>query len=283
MKLWASIVACMIIAIGFVSAVDAQAPKRSLRPLIREQMLPPALPNFAPSKSLRPVTRPKGVNLTVEQKNISKSTANPAAKSAVVVTVPEKKTAKKTGLFSRTKKSSNTVGKVCKDRRLVGKEIKPVPGKLAGCGISKGAIKLYEVRGVRLSTPSIMTCETAKALELWVNKGLEPAMRSYGGGVVELKVAAHYSCRTRNNRKGAKISEHGKGKAIDLSEFRLRNGDTISVLKDWNNGKKGRILKKIQKSACGPFGTVLGPNADRYHKDHFHFDVARHRNGTYCR
>jgi hypothetical protein len=39
----------------------------------------------------------------------------------------------------------------------------------------------------------------------------------------------------------------------------------------------------MHKSACGPFGTVLGPDADKYHKDHFHFDVAKHGNGAYCR
>lgn len=128
-----------------------------------------------------------------------------------------------------------------------------------------------------------MTCDTAKALEKWVDKGLKKSVRSFGGGVKEIKVAAGYSCRTRNNRPGAKISEHGKGKAIDISAITLKNGDSLSVLKDWNNGKKGRMLKKMHKQACGPFGTVLGPNADRYHRDHFHFDTAKHRGGAYCR
>jgi len=39
----------------------------------------------------------------------------------------------------------------------------------------------------------------------------------------------------------------------------------------------------MHRAACGPFGTVLGPNADRFHQDHFHFDTARHRSGPYCR
>ena len=106
---------------------------------------------------------------------------------------------------------------------------------------------------------------------------------SKGGGVAQIKVAAHYSCRTRNNRPGAKISEHGKGKAIDISGFRLRDGTEITVLKDYDSWQFGPALRRMRREACGPFGTVLGPGSDRYHNDHFHFDTARHRGGAYCR
>ncbi|MDG1449086.1 MAG: extensin family protein [Ascidiaceihabitans sp.] len=37
-----------------------------------------------------------------------------------------------------------------------------------------------------------------------------------GCGLSGRKVAAHYSYRTRKNKAGAKISEHGKGRAIDI-------------------------------------------------------------------
>jgi hypothetical protein len=42
-------------------------------------------------------------------------------------------------------------------------------------------------------------------------------------------------------------------------------------------------MRRMHRGACGPFGTVLGPEADRYHQDHFHFDTARYRSGSYCR
>ncbi len=158
-----------------------------------------------------------------------------------------------------------------------------VPGKMNGCGIKSGAVRLYSVSGVTLSTPAVMECQTAKALKSWVDNGARKSVGRFGGGIEELKVAAGYSCRTRNNKSGAKISEHGKGRAIDISAVKLVDGSHISVLDDWGKGKRGRILAKMHKSACGPFGTVLGPKADRYHKDHFHFDVARYRSGPYCR
>ena len=45
----------------------------------------------------------------------------------------------------------------------------------------------------------------------------------------------------------------------------------------------GALLQRMHRGACGPFGTVLGPDADRYHKGHFHFDTARRRSGPICR
>ena len=174
-------------------------------------------------------------------------------------------------------------GKICKDRAIRGRKVSPIAGRMRGCGV-QNPVQVTEVAGVRLSTASTMNCETAQALKSWIENGLKPAVRRKGGGVAELKVAAHYSCRTRNNRPGAKISEHGKGNAIDISAIRLNNGVEISVLRDWNKRAEGKVLKAAHKSACGPFKTVLGPNADRYHRDHFHFDIARHRGGgKYCR
>lgn len=257
---------------------QAQAPEQSLRPVMRAQVYPVALRSFAPRSSLRPILRP------VRSQSSSKAALTAASATAAVATAPEV-TVKEARVTRKEKQARRKagIGKVCRNRDLIGKEVPPVPGKLRGCGISKGAIQLYEVSGVRLSTPAVMTCDTANALEKWLDNGAKKAVRSYGGGISELRVAAGYACRTRNNRPGAKISEHGKGNAIDISAIRLKNGESLSVLKDWGNGKKGRILKKMHKDACGPFGTVLGPQADRYHKDHFHFDVAKHRGGSYCR
>ena len=98
-----------------------------------------------------------------------------------------------------------------------------------------------------------------------------------------IKVVAHYACRTRNNKKGARISEHGKGRAVDIAAINLNDGSQMTVLNGWRSAKNGPALKRMHKAACGPFGTVLGPNADRYHQDHFHFDTARYRSGPYCR
>ena len=159
---------------------------------------------------------------------------------------------------------------------------KRAPGTGPGaCGI-KNAYTVREVAGIKLSRPATLNMKTAKALDKWIRNGAIPAIGSKGGGLTEITVAASYACRTRNHRRGAKLSEHAKGNAIDISAFRLANGTRITVLDDWNS-RNGRILKKMHRAACGPFGTVLGPNSDRFHRDHFHFDTASHRGGPYCR
>lgn len=173
-------------------------------------------------------------------------------------------------------------GRICGSRQIIGRPVPDIPGRLPGCGV-QGAVQVVEVEGVRLSTAATMTCDAAEALRRWVDTGVKPAVKRTGGGVAELRVAAHYSCRTRNHKPGAKISEHGKGKAIDISGVVLKDGTVITLLKGWDDRKQGKILRQMHKAACGPFGTVLGPEADRYHKDHFHFDVARYRSGPYCR
>lgn len=228
----------------------AQAPETSLRPVARalsSAELPPAVERRGYTETSRPQSRPK---------------------SEPRQTRAERRLARK--------------GAVCGDVAIQGVKVGSVPGKLRGCGIGD-AVKIKSVSGIALSQQSLMDCTTAQALKRWIDRGVVPSVGRRGGGVVQLRVAAHYSCRTRNNRKGARISEHGKGRAIDISAFTLADGNEISVLKHWGRGRNGRILKKMHRAACGPFGTVLGPNSDRFHRDHFHFDTARHRGGSYCR
>ncbi|WP_187428999.1 hypothetical protein ROLI_035600 [Roseobacter fucihabitans] len=173
-------------------------------------------------------------------------------------------------------------GAICGDPEIQGERVGRVPGRIAGCGIDQ-AVKVRSVSGITLSQRSVMDCTTAQALKIWVDGSVKPAFRKHGGGLQGLRVAAHYACRTRNNKKDARISEHGKGRAIDVSGFKMRDGSVVSVLKGWNARDTNKAMRQVHKGACGPFGTVLGPNADRYHRDHFHFDTARYRNGTYCR
>jgi hypothetical protein len=45
---------------------------------------------------------------------------------------------------------------------------------------------------------------------------------------------------------------------------------------------KERFLKRIHASACRTFGTVLGPEANEAHRNHFHLDMAERQSGSYC-
>lgn len=58
-------------------------------------------------------------------------------------------------------------------------------------------------------------------------------------------------------------------------------GQASAVLK-LATSKKAQFLKKIHEEACGVFGTVLGPEANDAHRDHFHFDLAPRRRRAFC-
>ncbi|MCR8722917.1 extensin-like domain-containing protein [Frigidibacter sp. ROC022] len=211
----------------------------------------------AVARSLRPVARPKGLQKTF------------AAQPAGLRVQPAGKAARK-------------AGSVCGLPGVEGAAVTRISASVKGCGVAE-PVRVTSVEGVALSVPAIMDCATAEALSSWVGKAVVPTIGKRGGGVAKLQVAAHYACRPRNNVKGAKISEHGRGKAIDISGIVLKNGSVLSVLKGWRDARQGPLLKALHKAACGPFGTVLGPAANRYHQDHFHFDTATYRSGSYCR
>lgn len=186
----------------------------------------------------------------------------------------------------RTKRSTAIIlgskGAVCGDPAIRGQALAPIVGRIKGCGLD-APVKVTAIDGVALSMAATMDCATAKALKSWVVNGAKPAVGKTGGGIKSLQIMGSYSCRARNNQKGEKISEHGRGKAVDIGAINLVNGTSISVLKGWRDPKQGKILAKMHKAACGPFGTVLGPKANAFHQDHFHFDTARYRGSSYCR
>jgi len=47
-------------------------------------------------------------------------------------------------------------------------------------------------------------------------------------------------------------------------------------------GPRGQFLREIPEAACGTFGTVLGPEANEAHRDHFHLDMAKRRYKSFC-
>ncbi len=258
-------------SLGLASAVAA--PESSIRPVARGGL------SVEPSLALfRPVARPVVKTAVQTQPTAPSQVALLVAVSSLRPSLRPRAIEEK----AMARRRARARGAVCGDPDIQGEAVGGVPGRISGCGIRE-AVRIREISGVTLSQKALMDCGTAKALNRWVNRSAKPAFRGTGGGLVRLRVAAHYACRTRNNQPGARISEHGKGRAIDISGFVLANGREVTVLRGWGSGGDGRRLRRIHKEACGPFGTVLGPNSDRFHRDHFHFDTARYRSGPYCR
>ncbi len=275
-----------LLGIWLVLPAFADAPAKSLRPVPRPGaaiVVVAAMPDAPKISLIRPRTRPAiAVVAPVEPEKLSlvPSAARPAVRPSAR---PNGLTTKKQrkGLFAaiarpkaKDEKAVSRKGSVCGDPAIKGVVLAPIKGKMKGCGIAE-PVSVTSVAGVALSSGATMDCGTAKALKTWVKKGLQPA---FGNDVVQLQVAAHYTCRPRNNIKGNKVSEHGRGKAIDISAIVLANGKVLTVAANYN-----KAMRKAYKAACGIFGTTLGPGSDGYHEDHLHFDTAKHRSGSYCR
>lgn len=150
-----------------------------------------------------------------------------------------------------------------------------------------GALRPFSVaaaaRGhVALRPPALLRCPMVPAVDHWVERVVAPAARRHFGlPVVELKVAASYSCRGMNGLRGARLSEHGHANAVDIAAFVLADGRTVHVKTGWWGAWTERsFLRAVHGGACNIFTTVLGPSYDANHRDHFHLDLARHgRNG----
>jgi len=243
-------------AIPEVAAETPPDPQAEARAALLAQQIESASA-LAIALSQRPLARPEGLKTVL-------ATPEPPAEVPPAASIPKP--------IER--------GQLCGIAGLEGRQIADVPAKSRGCGLEEG-VQVTAVSGIPLSTPATIDCVTAQALKTWVDTGIVPIIGTTGGGVKRLEIAASYVCRPRNNQKGAKVSEHGRGRAVDLSGITLKDGRTLTVLHDWKRNAK--IMTAIHRAACGTFGTVLGPKSDRYHHDHFHVDTARYRSGAYCR
>ena len=227
--------------------------------------------------SLRPLRRPKGMTDKIAALKAASNAPGLGLAAAqddddVDLGTVEPETRKERRKKKREQASME--GAVCGVPAIKGQEIAAIKSKVQGCGVPE-AVAITSVAGVRLSQAATVDCSIAKALNSWVDEVAQPA---FDGKLAELRIAAHYVCRSRNNVKGAKISEHGKGKAIDISAFILTNGQVLSVRENYN-----KLLRRIYKAACPYFKTTLGPGSDGYHEDHFHFDTSARDSGSYCR
>lgn len=154
-----------------------------------------------------------------------------------------------------------------------------------GCEVPN-AWRVQSLGSIQFSEPAILNCGMADPLYTWLEDVVQPtAQRSFGESVVSVDVAASYACRPRNNQRGAKMSEHGFGNAIDIAAFTLESGRKVTVEQGWwGSSDERRFLHTVHDRACGEFHTVLGPDSGRAHRDHLHLDLQNRESGSsYCR
>ena len=119
-------------------------------------------------------------------------------------------------------------------------------------------------------------CAVAAALALWEWHVVQPAaQRHFGPNVATIEHFGSYSCRRLYGRAEGGWSEHASANAVDIAGFTLSDGTRIAVIRDWDaQGPRGAFLKDVRDGACRLFATVLSPDYNRAHHDHFHLDQA---------
>jgi hypothetical protein len=171
----------------------------------------------------------------------------------------------------------------CRVRLTTDLAIAPSVASIAGPG-ECGAVDLVRLEAVVLPdksrvafTPSAtLRCTMAEAIANWVREEAVPLAQDLGDVLRTIQNFDSYDCRGRNRVVGAKISEHGKGNAMDMRGLRLGNGKFF----EFTDPHVSRDFREaVRKSVCGRFTTVLGPGSDGYHETHIHVDLAERRGG----
>lgn len=166
-----------------------------------------------------------------------------------------------------------------------GSRFAPLPDKFYGSGCSTtNSVRLDRVGGDRteftVTNLGAVACPLANSFAGWARYGVDRAAQQILGSPLQrIETMGSFACR--NVAGTARRSAHARAEAIDVAAFVLADGRRISVQSGWNASPKEReFLRVIHRSACKRFGTVLGPDYNRAHHDHFHLEYG---SGNYCR
>ena len=166
-----------------------------------------------------------------------------------------------------------------------GADFAPLSDRYYGAGCqSLDSVQLDRVGGdigsLTVTNLGPLACPLANTFAGWARYGVDRAARQIlGSPLAKIETMGSYSCR--NVAGTGRLSAHSRAEAIDIGAFVLADGRRISVKDGWNASREEReFLRVIHRSACKRFGTVLGPDYNRDHHDHFHLE---HGGGSFCR
>lgn len=170
----------------------------------------------------------------------------------------------------------------CDERLAKIAQAEPMP-RLIGPGACGGedivridAVLLPGDKRVEVRPASYLRCAMAEQLAVWVRNEAASRAAVLGAALQAVDTYDDFSCRGRNRQANGKLSEHGKGNAVDVRGLTLADGRFIS-LTDVNASKD--VREALRDSACARFTTVLGPGSDGHHEGHIHLDLLERRGG----
>ena len=174
----------------------------------------------------------------------------------------------------------------CRRRLEKTAKLRPLP-RLMGPGACGGEdmVELATVlmdkgknsgKAIDIKPAPVLRCEMAEQLALWVRDDIAVRVAQNGLTLASVETYDDFSCRGRNRVSGARLSEHGKGNAVDIRSITFTDRRS-ALLTDKGFAKDVRT--DLRASACARFTTVLGPGSDGYHEEHIHLDLIQRRGG----
>jgi hypothetical protein len=155
--------------------------------------------------------------------------------------------------------------------RLIG------PGDCGGRDmVEMDALLLPNHQRVEVTPAAVLRCAMAESFAAWVRDEASTRITTLGTTLQSVETLGSYDCRGRNGASDAKLSEHGKGNAIDVAAFILTDGRRIELT---DTAVAKRLREELRDSACHRFATVLGPGADSHHNGHIHLDILERNHG----
>lgn len=148
------------------------------------------------------------------------------------------------------------------------------------CGLTK-PFKVTALQGgaVTFNATATLDCPMVAELDQWLADVVQPAAQArFGQNVAQINSMGSYACRGMNNQRGAQLSEHSFGNALDIGGFTLADGRAITLVRDWWRGDEQAraFLMDVHRGSCDHFSTVLSPGSNAFHYNHIHVDLAQH-------
>ncbi|ADH87609.1 Extensin family protein [Ancylobacter novellus DSM 506] len=234
----------------------------------REVVVPPPAAPEPPAAASAPLPPPAPERLAALPPPAAGPTAEPAetARAAPVPTICPELSNEDIGVFTPT-------------------EVKTTePACTLDRGVVLSAVRMKDGRLVQLQPAAELRCEMAASVARWLREKVEPAVATLGSPLDKVLVAGSLQCRSRNHVAGAKISEHGRGNALDTHGYELKDGRRFVIgppsMGSGEHAMPVDFQEKLKASACADFTTILGPGSDGYHEQHLHVDRAERRSGA---
>lgn len=148
------------------------------------------------------------------------------------------------------------------------------------CGLTK-PFRVTALQGgaVAFNATATLDCPMVAELDAWLADVVQPAAQArFGQRVAQINSMGSYACRGMNNQRGAQLSEHSFGNALDIGGFVLADGREITLVRDWWRGDEQAqaFLMDVHRGSCEHFSTVLSPGSNAFHYNHIHVDLAQH-------